>query len=228
MKLASLLNWQAVARGFGGLALWRIRSEPESSVGDGDRLPQPENLPSLITVIIIDLERGAPSTGVIRTRSHTPCSSAVTAACWNWDLLLPLHYLTVCCGSAWNSPMWPQCHSPLFPWFWLSDRPRSIGKQQEMSLRTLRCKISGVLGLYVQSFQIPLFFSFFFLYAQLMIPSYCVFQSPFRLLCEVFYCVRCGFVRRVGLLFSLGFPLVCLVKALTDLQSSTSSVAPDV
>lgn len=36
------------------------------------------------------------------------------------------------------------------------------------------------------------------------------------------------FVRRVGLLFSLGFPLVCLVKALTDLPSLTSSAAPDV
>lgn len=226
MKLASLLNWQAVARGFGGLALWRIRSEPESSVGDGDRLPQPENLPSLITVIIIDLERGAPSTGVIRTRSHTPCSSAVTAACWNWDLFLPLHYLTVCwwIGVKFSNvaPV-PLAALPMILAVWQTEKHR---KQQEMSLRTLRCKISGVPGLHVQSFQILLFF--FFLYAQLMIPSYCVFQLPFRLLCEVFYCVRCGFVRRDGLLFSLGFPLVCLVKALTDLQSSTSSVAPDV
>lgn len=135
MKLASLLNWQAVARGFGGLALWRIWSESESSVGDGDRLPQAENLPSLITVIIIDLERGAPSTGVIRTRSLTPCSSAVSQPAEIEIFFLPLYYHTVCwwigVKSEWNSPMWPQCHSPLFPWFRVSDRPWSIGNNRK-------------------------------------------------------------------------------------------------
>lgn len=220
MKLTSLLNWQAVARGFGGLALWRIRSESESSVGDGDRLPQAENLPSLITVIIIDLERGAPSTGVIRARSHTPCSSAVTKPA-EIEMFSSLYCLTLE-GSVclWIGVKFSSVDSlaslPMILGVWQTAKHQ---KQQEMSLRTLRCKISGVLGLYVQSFQILLLF-----YAQWMIPSYCVFQRPFRLLCEVFYCVRCGPLS----VFSLGFPLVCLVKALTDLPSLTSSTAPDV
>lgn len=110
MKLASLLNWQAVARGFGGLALWRIRSESESSVGDGDRLPQAENLPSLITVIIIDLERGAPSTGVIRTRSLTPCSSAVSQPA-EIEIFFSFPYTITLFvgGSAWNRSEILQC-----------------------------------------------------------------------------------------------------------------------
>lgn len=94
-------------------------------------------------------------------------------------------------------------------------------KQQEESLRTPRCKIRGVFGLYAQKLPDPIVF----FCAQWMIPSYCVFQPPFRLLCEVFYCARCGplCLCKIGSVCYFGW-----VKALTDLPSSTSSTAPDV
>lgn len=214
MKLTSLLNWQAVARGFGGLALWRIRSESESSVGDGDRLPQAENLPSLITVIIIDLERGAPSTGVIRAHSHTPCSSAVTKPAEIEIFFFPI--LSHLRGeslfvdrreigvkfSSVNSP--PQCRSPLFPWFpgvWQTAKHR---KQQEMSLRTLRCKISGVLGLYVQSFQILLCFFVLNGWFHLI-----VYSSGPSVYCARYFIVRgvvlCLFCKTGWLVILIGF-----------------------
>lgn len=44
-------------------------------------------------------------------------------------------------------------------------------------------------------------------------------------MCAVAFCL---FVRWAGLFFTWAFPLVCLVKVLTDLPSSASSAAPDV